>query len=267
MTDSDSSNQQNALANQAADYVTTASKAVLGAVPFVGSLLAEVAGTIIPNQRIDRIARFATVLEQKLAHIEKNAIRAQLTDENFTDLLEESIRQAARSTTEERRGYIASVVATGVADADIEFIETKHLLRILGEINDIEVLWLRFHLDLTIGGDEAFREKHKSVFDRVPAYIGSPKADLDKAALQNSYIVHLAQLNLLSPYYKTDTRTGQPEFDKSSGGLQVWHYELTPLGRILLDHLGIKAEEAVAALDRSDRIAPAIPPPPPSADV
>jgi hypothetical protein len=246
MNDSEATDQQLALANQTADYVTTASKAVLGAVPFVGSLLAEVAGTIIPNQRVDRIARFAAVLEQKLAHIEQDFIRAQLTDENFTDLLEEGIRQAARSTTDERRDYIASVVATGIADDNIEFIETKHLLRILGEINDIEVLWLRFHLVPTIGGDVAFREKHKNVFDRVPAYIGSPQADLDKAALQDSYNEHLAQLNLLSPRYKTDTRTGQPEFDKFSGGLQVWYHQLTPLGRLLLDHLGLKADEAVA---------------------
>jgi hypothetical protein len=38
------------LANRGADYVTSAAKAVLGVVPFAGSLLAEVAGTIIPNQ-------------------------------------------------------------------------------------------------------------------------------------------------------------------------------------------------------------------------
>lgn len=37
------------LNSQAVDYVTSAAKAVLGTVPFAGSLLAEVAGTIIPN--------------------------------------------------------------------------------------------------------------------------------------------------------------------------------------------------------------------------
>jgi ABC-type transport system substrate-binding protein len=51
--------RSNQLSPQATDYVTAAAKAVFGMVPFVGSLLAELAGTIIPNQRIDRIVKFA----------------------------------------------------------------------------------------------------------------------------------------------------------------------------------------------------------------
>lgn len=43
------SNETTVLANSGADYVTSAAKSVLGIVPFAGSLLAEVAGTIIPN--------------------------------------------------------------------------------------------------------------------------------------------------------------------------------------------------------------------------
>ena len=54
------------LAPKSIDYVTSAAKAILGAVPFAGSLLTELAGTVIPNQRIDRIAKFAAVLEYRL---------------------------------------------------------------------------------------------------------------------------------------------------------------------------------------------------------
>jgi hypothetical protein len=41
------------LAPSSVDYVVSVAKASLGVVPFVGSLLAEIAGTLIPNQRID----------------------------------------------------------------------------------------------------------------------------------------------------------------------------------------------------------------------
>jgi len=74
------------------DYVASAAKALLGAAPFAGSLLAEIAGTIIPNQRIDRLARFAVILEEKLAQLDREFVRAQLTDENFTNIMEDSIR-------------------------------------------------------------------------------------------------------------------------------------------------------------------------------
>jgi hypothetical protein len=53
----------------------------LGSVPFVGSLLAEVAGNVLPNQRIDRITKFAEALERRLANLEHEFIQTQLTDE------------------------------------------------------------------------------------------------------------------------------------------------------------------------------------------
>ena len=55
MRDAESSDP---LANRVPDYVVTAAKAALGAVPLAGSLLAELAGSIIPNQRIERIVAF-----------------------------------------------------------------------------------------------------------------------------------------------------------------------------------------------------------------
>lgn len=120
------------------DHLTTIAKSALGAVPFAGSLLAEVAGSVIPNQRVDRLVSYAQKLEAKLAGVEQQLIRSQVTNENFTDLLEESMRQAARSVSDERRQYIANLVSNGIKSSEIEYFESKHLLRILGELNDVE---------------------------------------------------------------------------------------------------------------------------------
>ena len=127
-----------ALAPTTADYVTSAAKSVVGAVPFVGSLLIEIAGTVIPNQRIDRIAKFAQSLSEKLERVEQQFVTAQLGNEQFTDLMEEGLRQACRSLTDDRREYIASLIAHSLSWDDIEFQESKHLLRILNELNDLE---------------------------------------------------------------------------------------------------------------------------------
>ena len=239
MNDNSQSKELVTVESTTRDYVASAAKAVLGAVPFVGSLLAEVAGTIIPNQRVERIAQFAAALGQKLADVQHDIVRAHLTDENFTDLLEEGIRQAARSVTDDRRSYIASVIAHGITEDSVEFIESKHLLRILGEINDIEVLWLRFHLVPTIGGDQEFRQKHTDIFDVPPAFIGGPQDVCDKNAMKESYLHHLAQLGLLTPYYHTDFHTRQPEIDTFSGAPKLWGYNLTGLGELLLRHIGL----------------------------
>ena len=169
-----SQNEATDLSSKKSDYVATAAKAALGAVPFVGSLLAEVAGNVIPNQRVDRIVKFAEALQNRIAALEEEFVKSQITNENFTDLIEEGIRQAARSLSDERREYISSIIANSLTSKDIEFVESKHLMRILGEINDIEIVWLRFFLVPTMGGDEEFRTRHKSIITPVLDFMGSP---------------------------------------------------------------------------------------------
>lgn len=223
-----------ALRNQQVDYVASAAKAALGMVPFAGSLLAELAGTIIPNQRIDRLVKFATELEARLTAVDQELVRAKLTDENFSDLMEEGIRQAARSVSNERRQYIAALLANGIRSEDVTFIESKHLLRVLGELNDIEVLWLRFYLDPTMEGDREYRQKHSAIFDTEPAYIGCDQATLDKHAIKESYLRHLTELGLLTPQNEIDRRTLLPAFDNMNGNFKVRSYHTSLLGKLLL---------------------------------
>jgi hypothetical protein len=224
------------------DYVTSAAKAALGMVPFAGSLLAELAGCIIPNQRIDRLSKFAVELEGRLSRLDQTHVRAQLADEHFTDLMEEGVRQASRSVSDERRQYLAGLLANGISSEASSYAESKHLLRILGELNDIEVIWLRFYVEPTFGGDAEFREKHRDVLDPVRAHLGSDPETLDKDALQKSYKEHLCSLGLLRHRYETDSKTKQPVFDNFTGGLKVRGYDITPLGRLLLRSIDLWSE-------------------------
>ena len=168
-----------------------------------------------------------------------------LSNEEFTVLLEEAIRQAASSTSDERRSYIASLIVNGLTSEQTEYAESRQLLRILGEINDIEVIWLRFYRVPTIGGDETFREMHKDVLEPVFATMGSTPDERDKYALQESYKDHLAQLGLLQPRYRTDMQTGIPEFSRSTGAMKITGYELTLLGELLLKEIDLDEDEPV----------------------
>lgn len=229
----------NSMELQTIDYVTSAAKAALSTVPFAGSLLAEVAGMVIPNQRIERIVKFAKILDSKISSIDQDIIRMQFTNENFTDLLEEGLRQAARSLTDERREYIASVIANSISSDQIDFLESKFILHILGELNDIEIIWLRFYLTPYIQGDEGFRSKHKGIIETPPAHIGASQKVIDKDTLKDGYREHLVQRGLLKHKYDMDHGSGLPEFDRYTGGPKVRGYELTPLGRLLLREAGL----------------------------
>ncbi|MGI1999629.1 hypothetical protein [Shewanella frigidimarina] len=219
------------LQNAGADYVASAAKSALGMVPFAGSILAEIAGNIIPNQRIDRIVKYAQALESRLLMLEKEIVNRNMSDDNFTDLIEESLRQASRSLTDERRDYISSLVANSISSEDIEHYESKHLLRILGELNDVEIIWLRFYLDPVMNGDIDFREKHANIINPTSAHSESTQPELDKSTLQNSYKEHLSSLGLLEKKIDINT-SGRSTKLKTTG------FTITSLGRLLLREVG-----------------------------
>lgn len=220
------------------DYVMTAAKGALGAVPFVGSLLAELAGNVIPNQRIDRITKFAMLLERRLCKLEISTLTTRMSTPEGADLLEEGMRQAASSLSDTRREYIANLIANSISGSDITDQESKHLLRILGELNDVEIIWLRFYADATLGGDEDFRQKHAAVLDTESAHMGSPQSALDKYALGTSYKLHLARLGLLQERLEIDQKTKLLRID-SQGRTQVKGYTLSSLGRLMLRSVGL----------------------------
>lgn len=228
-----------ALNQNATDYVVATAKAALGMVPFAGSLLAELAGSIIPKQRMDRLVDFARELEEKIGSLDQDAVRAKLTDENFTDLLEESARQAAQAVTSERRQYLAALLASGVTANHVSYVESKHLLRILSQINDIEVIWLRFYHYPNISGDDEFRAKHAAVLKPIAAHLGSDQATLDQQALQQNYTEHLVSLGLLARPLQVDSKTGYPIFDKSTQNWKTQGAQTTPLGRLLVRYIGL----------------------------
>ena len=72
---------------------------------------------------------FSVQLEGKLTDMSHDLIRTKLLDENFTDLMESTARQAAQAVTEERLGYLASLIANGIDGERLSFVESKQILR------------------------------------------------------------------------------------------------------------------------------------------
>ncbi|MDV2452768.1 hypothetical protein [Xanthomonas hortorum] len=237
-----SNNLPSEIKSQVIDYVAAGAKSVLGAIPFAGSLLVELAGTIIPNQRIERIANFAAALEDRIKHLEESEIIAELSDETFNELTEEALRQAARSTSQERRNYLASLVASSLTDDQITNNEHRHLLRLLGEISDVEVVWLRSLVGSYIGEPDNFRRTHETTLAPVRAYLGSRQDELDKHTLQQSYISHLIALGLAKRSLKLD-KNKQPQVDSSTKDFAYESTSITPLGRMLLRTLDLWPEQ------------------------
>jgi len=219
------------------DLMVAISKGVLGTIPVVGPLVAEVVGTLIPNQRLDRIQRFLEKLEERVKELDWERVEKEFRKPEFIDLLEDGFYQAARALSEERLEYIANLIARGISKEDAEYIRFKKMLSVLSSLNDIEVLFLIMYGRLEIG-DRTFLDQHEDVLSPSVATFGSSEEEQEAAFIQESYKARLVELGLLRPRF-TRTRKGElPEFDDKTGMLKASGYELTPLGRMLLKYIG-----------------------------
>ena len=225
------------------DHAVAIAKGALGSVPIAGPFLAELLTTVVPRQRMDRMADYARKLSEDLRRLDEAALRQKLSDENCTDLLEEGMLDAVRAVSEERRSYIARLVSSSLTDEQVSLIESKHLLRILGQINDIEVIWLRYCDYPLLNGDDEFRAKHAAILEPVRATFGAGLDVIDKEALQLNYVERLVSLGLLRRPLKVDTKTKLPVFDPSSKEWRTEGRRTTPLGKLLLRKIGFAASD------------------------
>ena len=92
------------------DIAAILGKGLVGAIPFVGPLASEIVGSVIPNQRVDRIESLLKVLEEKIEEKGQSLIKDKINSPESVDLLEDGFVQASRSLSEERIDYIASLL-------------------------------------------------------------------------------------------------------------------------------------------------------------
>jgi len=226
--------------NTKKDYAISIGKGIIGAIPVVGPLIAETVGSIIPNQRLDRINDFLIYLEKKISDIDKEQIELRFKNEEFIDILEDGMLQATKSLSKERKEYIASIVANGIKDEDIDRSKKKLLLNLLNELNDSEIIILQSY-GLPPGNNREFHDKHKDILMQPHPTIGTKDQSLfDDRTLFDAQKSHLARLNLIVPNYKTLKKDKLPEFDPKTGMFKAQGYKVTSLGRMLLKSIGLQ---------------------------
>lgn len=225
--------QDQNLLNSKTDYAVSLAKSVLGVIPTVGTALSELVSIAIPNQRLERVTKYLIDLEKRMSLMEVD-LKAKVVDVDFSDLVEESLWQAARAVSQDRLDYIATLVVNGVSASNIEYIESKHLLKILSELNDIEIIWLRFYLNPVMSGDKEFRQKHEELLYPKVAFFESSQEEIDKSTLQVSYKNHLATLGLLEKKVEIDLGDARGRAKTKTTG-----YEITSLGGLILRQIGL----------------------------
>lgn len=221
--------------------MTMTVKGVLGMIPGVGSLLAEMAGQLIPQQRVERLEVYARHLSARLNEMDEHLLREKLEDPERVDLFEEGALQSVRALSPERQDYIANIVARGITGDEKARIEAKRMLKLLREIDDDQIIILAGKLNRN-ERDKAYYDRHAAIFDPPRAHLGSDRSEWDKEALFELARVELVRFGLLTPTFKSLKKGELPEFDQKTGMMKQQSRRLTPLGRMLLRHVGLASE-------------------------
>lgn len=204
------------------DVVTALARGIAAACPFVGGLIAEAVNQIIPNQKLDRVVEYLRLLDDKIASLDHDLERVagRLQDEHSLDLFEDGLAQAARALSHERRQHLANLLAKSLTQNELKYAESKKLLNLLRELTDPELLLLVYYSQPPTSGSQYHRElmeKYPEVLRPASRAIGIAQQEIDRGALQGSYLDTLARLSLL--------RQRDRNFD------------ITTLGRLLLRYI------------------------------
>jgi hypothetical protein len=203
-----------------ADYGASILKAALGLIPFAGPILAEVVNDFIPGQRTDRLVEFVKELDARLTEVTQERFAANARTPEGADLMEDGLWMAARALTEERRKAIANLLIKSLAAEELRYGESKKLLQLLNELQDPEIIMLRYFYLLSAGDDSAndFYNLHEAILEPDTSSMESSEQEGNRGALYEAYKSTFRRLGLTEPRSDTD---------------------LNLLGRMLVRYIGI----------------------------
>ncbi len=228
-------------------YGLAALKGGIGVIPG-GSLVVELLNVTIPDRRLERIEKILMILASKELDLDSEEIKQKFHSPEFADIFEDVIHQTVRAISDERLGYLASVVEYGLRQEEIDHSQIKRLLEILEEINDIEVVLLQAYQENNRDNQD-FKRKHSKLFD--VSDLSEEKLLEHKTMLEN-YNSHLINLGLIGK----DGFFGG--FTTYKRGFPDTNLLITNLGLMLLEKIGLKIEKqkrtgnSINAIDARD---------------
>ena len=120
-----------------------------------------------------------------------------------------------------------------LTNEDLEYIQYKKLLFLLGELNDVEVLMLKSH-SMAWAKRHEFEKKHQDALTEPIVLYRDPQEKADKHTIYKTYEANLVRLGLLEIRFEKPRPEELPEFDEKTGMLKAQGHDMTSLGKLLL---------------------------------
>tara|TARA_R110002049_G_scaffold52872_26_gene148361 strand:- start:59646 stop:60377 length:732 start_codon:yes stop_codon:yes gene_type:complete len=207
-----------------------------GAIPVVGPTIQTVLNKSIPNIRLERVETYLRYLQKQVDELQ---LKPALEEPVGLDLFEEGLWQSARALSDDRKKYIAELVAKGLQETGLEQQETRHFMRILEQLDDRQIILLaEYHPanSPTVGNEQGarFHEANRNVVqpghavDDITDHTGREEAQRG-SRLNEIMRRHLSSFGLL----EIDQMKASVEMQPRSH-----HYLITEIGKDFLTYIG-----------------------------
>lgn len=226
----------------AGDHAASSLQALTSAVdllqPGAGSFFGALIGQVIPNQRVERLAEFATRLGRRLVVAEGAVENLHETYKKLAEslgvqqraLFEDGAYAASRATSNERLEAIANVVSEGLSADEVRASEQRRLLHLLSELTDEDVVAL-CQYTMKYRNNTEWRDRNAAALAPRFAALGGSQEQFDQKTLREIRNRHLLMLGVL--------------VEKPSGSSGSMRTELSPIGRFVLRQLGLLDEREI----------------------
>lgn len=148
---------------------------------FAGGIVIQLLSEVIPNRWRRNIERQVRILDATLEGISEEVLLEKSRSDEFQELLEEVMKQAARASTDERRHYLANFLRNSLTREELSRDQRKTLLELLNQLTDAEVVLLKF---LTLSRWEPFARKDFA--QRHPHVIGAGYSTTESSASRSA---------------------------------------------------------------------------------
>jgi len=223
------------------DYTVALWKGITGAIPFAGPLIAEFISVKVPNQQLDRLAKWIKVYESKFSDAEQKRLQ---DNKYFEDLLHDAILQSTRSLSDERNVYIATFLENNKDVQEGDFSVKKKLLHTLETLTDTDIDILnsinsngygitnsRYSVSpVTTGAYKEMTHDEQYEYDLARA-----SWDAHTNALVQNKLLYAKHVM----WYDDGSGDSRHHIDDQTGLPKIECYEMTNLGKMLLKSIGV----------------------------
>lgn len=215
------------------DVLASSIRVALAIAGPVGTILGEFLTQFVPAQRLDRLQHFVESLAERIGDMEREFWERLCSSSAYAALAEEASLSAVRTSSDEHRRDLASLLAHGLSKEESELLEEQALLRLRDRITDAQVLILmsygNFSRTLGDGALKAFHASYPGLFGLSPPTMTSSAEERRRWTMRQHYETELEALGLLR-----DTEGTAKSVPR--------RHEITQLGRLLLEAIDRQGE-------------------------